>query len=451
MTQQDPTPVFCSKEHPEISTIGNIGNVKIAGWLLLISLVISIFHGFYPVGGIVLSGILSVCAAFFLFHRLIRIQKLQVAVLSFIGLLSILISGGEIFSLLGRAITANNALITLIISVGFLRLIIKPNQEDEILPKGTKALWKTLIGVHLFGAVINLSAIVIFADRLLKKGTLHRAQIMILSRTFGADALWSPFFAAMGAALIYSGGAELSSLMLIGLFMAVCSMLMTGLHSLYVTKQEEYEFEGYPMHMESLFLPLVLSILVIAACYLFPDVSILILVASVVMLTILVYLSVLYTPAKVVSVFKKHVENGIANSASELLLFLSAGILAIGISSIVLSADYHLPMTQFTTIHAAITLICIVFLAFIGLHPVISISVLGGLLVPLSPDPNLLGLMFLFSWGIGVVISPLSAINLTLQSRYNITGMDLIRMNGGYSVIMLLLGCIILVLYGKPH
>ena len=171
MTQQNPTPAFCSKEHPEISTIGNIGNVKIAGWLLLISLVISIFHGFYPVGEIVLSGILSVCAAFFLFHRLIRIQKLQVAVLSFIGLLSILISGGEIFPLLGRAITANNALITLIISVGFLRLIIKPNQEDEILPKGTKALWKTLIGVHLFGAVINLSAIVIFADRLLKKIT----------------------------------------------------------------------------------------------------------------------------------------------------------------------------------------------------------------------------------------------------------------------------------------
>ena len=91
------------------------------------------------------------------------------------------------------------------------------------------------------------------------------------------------------------------------------------------------------------------------------------------------------------------------------------------------------------------------FLAFIGLHPIISISVLGGLLVPLSPDPNLLGLMFLFSWGIGVVISPLSAINLTLQSRYNITGMDLIRINGGYSVIMLLLGCTILVLYGKPH
>ena len=352
---------------------------------------------------------------------------------------------------MGRAITANNALITLIISVGFLRLIIKTNQEDETLPKGTKALWKTIIGVHLFGAVINLSAIVIFADRLLKKGALHKAQIMILSRTFGADALWSPFFAAMGAALIYSGGAELSTLMLIGLFMAVCSMLMTGLHSLYVTKQEEYEFEGYPMHIESLLLPAVLSILVVTGHYIFPDVSTLTLVASVVMLTVMVYLSVLHTSTKVISILKDHIEKGIANSASELLLFLSAGLLAIGISSVALSAGYHLPLLQFVGIHAATSLIVIVFLAFIGLHPIISISVLGGLLAPLSPEPNLIGLMFLFSWGIGVVISPLSGINLLLQSRYNINGLALVRMNGSFSVIMLLLGCIILMLYGQPY
>jgi hypothetical protein len=428
-----------------------IYKLRIAGWLLLISLVISISHGFYPAGWIVFSGVLSVCAAVLLFHRLIRIQKIQVAVLSLIGLLSILISEGEIFVHLGRAITANNALITLIISVGFLRLIIKPSQEDETLPKGTKALWKTLIGVHLFGAVINLSAIVIFADRLLKKGALHKTQLMILSRTFGADALWSPFFAAMGAALIYSGGAELLSLMVVGIVMAACSILMTGFHSLHVINREEAEFEGYPMHLESLLVPAVLSILVIIAHYIFPDVSTLILVASVVMLTVIVYLSVLYTPAKVVSVYKEHVENGIANSSSELLLFLSAGLLAVGISSAALSADFHLPLLQFTGTHAAGTLISIVFLAIIGLHPIISISVLGGLLAPLSPDPNLLGLMFLFSWGIGVVVSPLSGINLLLQSRYNITGLALVRMNGGFSVIMLLLGCTILVLYGQAN
>jgi len=60
----------------------HIDNLRIAGWLLLISLLISIFHGFYPVGLIETSGILFVCAAVLLFHRLIRIQKLQVAVLS---------------------------------------------------------------------------------------------------------------------------------------------------------------------------------------------------------------------------------------------------------------------------------------------------------------------------------------------------------------------------------
>ncbi len=53
-----------------------IDKLKIPGWLLLISLVISIFHGFYPVGGIVLSGILSVCAAFFFVSPLDQNSKI---------------------------------------------------------------------------------------------------------------------------------------------------------------------------------------------------------------------------------------------------------------------------------------------------------------------------------------------------------------------------------------
>ncbi len=425
------------------------GLLRISGWLLLLSLVVSLIQGYFPGSPIVLSGILNTSAAFFLFHRLIRIQKFQVALLSVIGLMFIVLCGSEVLPMLSKALTTNHALIALIISVGFLRLIIKTGQAEETLPKGTKALWKTLIGAHLFGAVINLSVIVIFGDRFLKKGLLHKTHFMILSRTFGADAMWSPFFAAMGAALLYSGGAELLTLMLAGMFMACCSIVITGLHCLYVLDKQEEIFEGYPMHIKSLFIPAELCIFVFIAHYFFPDVSTLILVASVVMITVIVNLLSLYSPAKAAEVFIDHVENGIANSASELLLFLSAGLLAVGISFFTLSVDYHLPIEQFTGFHAAVTLLCMVLLAFIGLHPVVSISVLGGLLAPLSPDPNLLGLMFLFSWGISIVISPFSGISLLLQSRYSITATKLIVMNMGFTMIMLLMCSMMLILFSK--
>ncbi len=357
-------------------------------------------------------------------------------------------SDGDLRSLLAAAITANNTLITLIISVGFLKLIIKPNARSEALPTGSAALWKTLLGAHLFGAVINLSAIVIFADRLLSKGKLSDSQIMMLTRTFGANALWSPFFAAMGASLLYSDGAELSVLMSLGLCAAACSLVLTGLGIVNQLQPNIEIFEGYPMHLESLILPAILSVLVLLMNYIFADVSILILVAGAVMVTVVITLLVENKLREALSAFKRHVENGTVNSASELSLFLSAGLLAVGMTSFSMSANYQLPFAEFTGHHAAFTLVCMVLASLIGVHPVISISVMGGVLAPISPDPNLLGLMFLFCWGISIVISPFSGISLLFQSRYQIKATRLMRLNSGFTFIMLSIACTLLVLYG---
>jgi len=405
-------------------------------------------HGFYPRFAVTVCGLLYACATVLLLHRLINIQKIQVSLLTVIGLLLMGASDGDLWSLLAAAITANNTLITLIISVGFLKLIIKPNARGEALPTGNAALWKTLLGAHLFGAVINLSAIVIFADRLLSKGKLSDSQIMMLTRTFGANALWSPFFAAMGASLLYSDGAELSVLMSLGLCAAACSLVLTGLGIVNQLKPDIEIFEGYPMHLESLILPAILSVLVLLMNYIFADVSILILVAGAVMVTVVITLLVENKLREALSAFKRHVENGTVNSASELSLFLSAGLLAVGITSFSMSANYQLPFAEFTGHHAAFTLVCMVLASLIGVHPVISISVMGGVLAPISPDPNLLGLMFLFCWGISIVISPFSGISLLFQSRYQIKATRLMRLNSGFTFIMLSIACTLLVLYG---
>lgn len=425
--------------------------VIISGWFLFIATLISVLHGFLPSIPISISGLLSAVTAAILFHKLGKIQRIQVFILSVIGFLLIFTKGENLPVLINKALTANSALIALLVSVGFLKLIINTGDEGEALPTGKKALWKTMFGLHFFAAVISLSAIMLFGDRLKHKGTLQKEQFMILSRNFSAATYWSPFFAAMGAALLYSGGADIGILIPIGICMSACALLITGLQCSYIVNKEGREFEGYPMHMNSLFLPIILSVQVLIGHKLFPEVSTLILVACIVLLTVIVKLLLSHPPIKAVSIIKDHVENGITNSASELLLFLSAGILAVGINAWISSMDHSLPIDQFTGIHAALTMVGTVLLALIGLHPVISISVLGSILAPLSPDPNLLGLMFLFSWSAGVIANPLSGISLVLQSRYSITGFGLVRLNAGYILIMLGLCSMVLILYDYLH
>ncbi|MDP7522297.1 MAG: hypothetical protein QF387_05390 [Arenicellales bacterium] len=76
--------------------------------------------------------------------------------------------------------------------------------------------------------------------------------------------------------------------------------------------------------------------------------------------------------------------------------------------------------------------------AAMGVHPIISISALSSLLSPLSPDPTLLGIIFLASWSLGVVINPLSGLHIIMQSRYDIAAVKMVRQNGGYVLTLLL-------------
>jgi hypothetical protein len=75
-----------------------------------------------------------------------------------------LVRGGSP-SLLGL-LTQNTALLGMLAAVSFLRLLRTPEAGSAGLPKGRGALWRTLGAVHVLGAVINLSAVFIMADRI---------------------------------------------------------------------------------------------------------------------------------------------------------------------------------------------------------------------------------------------------------------------------------------------
>lgn len=421
---------------------------KSCGWLFFISLLISLLHGFQFDLPIFISGALTLFASILLFPKLITIQKFQVLFLVITGVTLLYLSGNEWLARLEKSITINYAVIAIVISVSFLRLVIKQKISKENLPSGNKALLKTILGFFTLTSVINFSSIVIFGDRLSKDQKLNKPQLMILSRMFGANALYSPFFVSMGAALIYSGGADFKVLLLIGFVMALVSILLTLIQCRQIIREEKLIFEGYPMNIDNLFIPVLLTCFVLISHFIFKDVSILILVSAVIVFNVFVIL-IYRDIKKCIFKFKQHVENNLSNSASEVILFFSAGIFAVGISEFSQAANFILPIDNFVGYHAVISLLLMILISLIGVHPIISISVLGGLLQPLNPEPNLLGLMFIFSWGLSVLISPLSAVSLLMQSRYKMPMNQLLSINLSFTIIMFTLACLILVFYGN--
>jgi hypothetical protein len=85
-----------------------------------------------------------------------------------------------------------------------------------------------------------------------------------------------------------------------------------------------------------------------------------------------------------------------------------------------------------------------VLISILGVHPIISIAVFTPLLAPLTPDPQLLAVTYVFAWSLGTCAGPLSGVNLIFQGRYGIPALQLARRNWPFVAMMTLAGLALL-------
>jgi len=331
-----------------------------------------------------------------------------------------------------RVFGSNATIIAMLAAVNFLRLITAPGADDTGRPpSGRRAVRSTLAGVHLLGAVGNLSTVHIMAPRMIRVGGLQRQQAVVLSRGVAAAALWSPFFAAMPAALTYAPGAQLSHLSAVGLPLALLGLVITTRE---VERAGAEGFTGYPMRLGSLWLPALLALAVLAVHGVRPDVSVLGIIAALAPTVTALTLTLRREPA--VRRMLGQITGGLPLMASELALFLSAGVLAAGLQSLIAAFGGQLPIDTFGGVHAALLLAVLVVLAAAGVHPVIGVAAASSLLAPTAPDNDLLAITFLGAWSIGVAVSPLSALTMGIQAAYGIRAMEILRWNARYALVM---------------
>ncbi len=385
---------------------------------------------------IAIAGVAYWCAVLLLWSRLAKRNRLQSLLLLIVGVIALVWSwqrGAQIDA--WELLAGNSGLISMLVAVSFLALISRPEEEArEKLPTGHRAVRSTLLAVHLFGAVINLSSIFILGDRISRQLRLQKSQILVLVRGFSAAAFWSPFFAAMAVAMSYAPDASLSRLWLAGMPLAALALLLTYWQVNRDALNPVSEFTGYPMHFGGLWLPLLLAAGIFTVRAVQPSMSILDLIT---LLAPLLAASVLLLRREpMVRMLVDHASKRLPQMGNELTLFMAASVLGYGLERLASTLVDLFPLQQFGALEASCSYGVIIALAIVGVHPIISIALIGSLLTPLQPDHTLLALVFLSSWALGSAVGPLSGMNLAMQGRYGVDSFQIMRWNLGYIAAM---------------
>ncbi|MGD2171572.1 MAG: hypothetical protein PVI79_12965 [Gammaproteobacteria bacterium] len=420
----------------------------IAGILILLMIVITVSSGLGLVATdsdpLWIAGGAAWIAALLLFPDTTRILKIQVSILLAIGVGLILFAHGRGASVdTDFIIGSSTGLMTMIASVGFLRLVVIPDKPTgERLPVGHGAFLRTLLGLNIASSVINISAPILITDRIHAQRPLARFTAQSFVRVFCGVSSWSPFFGAMAVVLTYVAGASLLWIIVAGF-----PFMLVGFAGVYLEARLRYpeeveNFVGYPTHLDALKVPAILIVTVLLLSQLLRDRPILVLIAVGALLVTTSVLALRRGIVGSITGLREYVIAGLPRIVNELCLFLSAGVLAAGISALIRNGVIDNPFSGFDAVSAAETLVMIVFCAFCGIHPIIMISSITPMLLTLDPDPNLLAATYLLSWHLGTCSNPLSGTNLVFQGRYGIPSWKLAFWNWPYALAMLVVGCL---------
>ncbi len=362
------------------------------------------------------------------FARGIQRQSLVLAA-SGIGIHLLAVSRGAVFPW-REVLTLNLPMLAMFVAVSFLALAnTRPVMES--LPKGRGAVVQTAVGTHLLASVINISVLFVFGDRLQVNGRLKNNQQIILARSFCAAAWWSPFFVATGVALTYAPGMSLHQTLIPGIIMSIIGICFSVVEVGFFRKEE---FSGYPFRPDSLVIPFFLAGLVLLTHFAVPRINVLSIICVVAPAGAVAFMK----ERPRLSTLHRFIKTRLNSTGSQFSLFLAAGIFSTGIKSIlrVYPDLLSLHSAGFTPELFSIILGIVIFIGFFGIHPVVSISVLSPLLLPLNPDPSQLGFLFLSSWAISTGTSPLSGVGLALLSRYQASAVQILKSNWHYALAM---------------
>lgn len=403
---------------------------KYIGWIIVGTLVLYLIS--IPVPSILGSAtLLGWIVPVLMWPGLGKGARNQALLLLIIGVLLIVFAAFKgVFIGRQKIFTANLPLLAMFVAVSFLTLT-NTGIENRPLPQGKRALIVTAFSTHLLGAVINLSVLFVFGDRLSKNGILTKNQASVLARSFCSAAWWSPFFVATGVALTYAPGMSWHKTLIPGAMMSLFAVCYSIVEVSFFKKEL---FSGYPFRVETMIVPTFLASVVLGVHYFQPDINILTIICLIAPIGSVIFMK--FRPRT--TALRDFINMKLSSVGSQFALFLAAGVFSAGIKSIiqVYPALFSLQGSALTPGRMSVILAVMIIIGIAGVHPVVSISIAGPLLLPLNPDPSRLGFLFLSCWAISTACSPLSGVGLALSGRYQVSPKVILRSNWVYAAVM---------------
>ena len=336
-------------------------------------------------------------------------------------------------SLLGQ----NQPILSMLASVTLLRLLNGPPRADEPeLPRGRRAYVQSMLGVHALGAVINISAVILIADRLARTRRLGVDQAQLISRAFSAVAFYSPFIGGVALALASTPGSNPLVMAAFGMPLAGVAFLLLYACARGARSREVERFRGYPVHVGSLRVPLALGSAVLAAAATTSRYSVLDLITMITPLLVAVVLLRRDGLRALRAGGVDYVVSRAPQMGTELALFLSAGVMAAGLIAAAGAAGGWTLFARLDAFHASLLLLTFFLTSLVGIHPVVIVGVAAPLAATIDADPTLLATTFAMGWGLGCAVNPMSGINMVLSSRYGINNWRVARGNVGFSAAL---------------
>ncbi len=378
-----------------------------------------------------------------------RRQQVQALVFIAMGLAAFLWGAGRgaalrFDSLLGQ----NQPILSMLASITLLRLLNRPPRTDEpVLPRGLGAYLQNMLGVHAFGSVINISAVIIMSDRLARVQRLGFTQAQLFSRAFSAVAFYSPFIGGVALGLSYTPGSNPLVMMLFGLPLAAAAFLWLYWYARSGRAEDIEGFRGYPLHPQDLKVPLALGAGVLLAYMTMPGYSVLTLITMVTPAVVLGVLLKRHGPRGLRPAFAEYVRERAPQMGGELALFLGAGVLAAGLVAAAAGTGDRVIFPELDGFLASLLVLAFIATSMACIHPAVLVGVTVALVETIEFDPTLLATTFAMGWGLGCAVNPLSGVNIVLASRYGADNWRIARSNVAFSVTLYFVAVGLLYLY----
>jgi len=317
----------------------------------------------------------------------------------------------------------------------------------NIQAKGRKSFLITYFSVFIFSSVINISALILIADKLFKKASFSNIQIVLLTRAFASNAYWSPFFVSFAAASTYAPNLNTYIVLLSGLTLCAIVFFLTYYDMTKNKSMKMDEFVGYPLSLSNFILPCLLAFLVLLTHFLYADAKVIILISLFSFIISFGYLIIKEDILQTKNKYFRHILEELPRMKGEISLFLVAGMFGVSISSILVGLDLPLPFDTFDWRSASILLLVFILLGFVGIHPIITIAIIAEYLTQVNN--TLLAVTFLMGWATTISTSPFSGLNLTMVSKYDIDSKKIFHLNIIYSLKMYLMSVFLLYILSK--